>query len=237
MGGTRLIDRVRGAQGKLPGASPLGRPSATGPAGEPVGADFQKIRTDLQNEIIDSLDFEQVEHPAAARRSRRSSGPRSRSASRRGSLPAQPDGARAARRGDPRQHPRARPARTASPRPRGLDIMINGPEYGLHRAQGQVVLTNINVSSTTTSHLMQIIERIVSAVGRRVDETEPDGRRPHDGRIAVQRDHPAVSRSTGPLRLDPPVRHHPDHRRGPGRARLVPASDARGPPRRGASRS
>src|SRR5687768_10215038 len=56
MGGTRLLDRVRGAQGKIGGPG--------GPKGGAFipseGGDFNKIKADLQQEIIESLDFEQV---------------------------------------------------------------------------------------------------------------------------------------------------------------------------------
>ena len=49
MGGGRLIDRVRGAQGKFRGGGAVGSQ-----------ADFEQIKRDLHNELIESLDFEQV---------------------------------------------------------------------------------------------------------------------------------------------------------------------------------
>src|SRR5688500_18413491 len=63
MAGGRLIDRVRGAQGRLGG--PLRPGGGGGPAGPgggsgPGGGDFAQIKRDLHNELIESLDFEQV---------------------------------------------------------------------------------------------------------------------------------------------------------------------------------
>ena len=55
MAGGRLIDRVRGAQGRL------GGPRAAGGApGLPGAGDFAQIKRELHNELIESLDFEQV---------------------------------------------------------------------------------------------------------------------------------------------------------------------------------
>src|SRR5690348_12541941 len=60
MAGGRLIDRVRGAQGRFrgPGGTP---PGATGGLGMTGGTgDFAQVKRDLHNELIESLDFEQV---------------------------------------------------------------------------------------------------------------------------------------------------------------------------------
>ena len=51
---------------------------------------------------------------------------------------------------------------------------------------------------------MQIIERIVSSVGRRIDESQPDGGRAPAGRLARQRHHPAAG-ARRPGAVDPPV--------------------------------
>jgi len=51
------------------------------------------------------------------------------------------------------------------------DIMINGPKHVFVERKGKLALTNVQFDDNT--HLMQIIERIVTAVGRRVDESHP----------------------------------------------------------------
>ncbi len=51
------------------------------------------------------------------------------------------------------------------------DIMINGPKDIFVERNGQLVKTPVEFRDNT--HLMQIIDRIVSKVGRRVDETCP----------------------------------------------------------------
>jgi pilus assembly protein CpaF len=169
MGGTRLIDRVRGAQGKLPGANPLGRPGGAPPGAEGM-ADFQKIKADLQNEIIDSLDFE-----AMSTQSREEVAAKLRAALN--------------ERVEARQLPLNRmerervveeildnllglgPIEQLLRDPEVNEIMINGPNTVYIERKGKLVLTNIKFQDN--GHLKQIIDRIVSAVGRRVDETTP----------------------------------------------------------------
>src|SRR5689334_20842247 len=56
MAGGRLIDRVRGAQGRLSGP----RPGGAGGPGLAASGDFSQIKRELHNELIESLDFEQV---------------------------------------------------------------------------------------------------------------------------------------------------------------------------------
>lgn len=51
------------------------------------------------------------------------------------------------------------------------DIMINGPKHVFVERRGRLELTDIEFRDN--AHLMQIIDRIVSKVGRRVDETCP----------------------------------------------------------------
>ena len=61
------------------------------------------------------------------------------------------------------------------------------------------------------AHLYRIIERIVSLVGRRIDESSPmvDARLP--GRLARERGHPAA-RARWPRPVHPPVPDRPDRR-------------------------
>ncbi len=51
------------------------------------------------------------------------------------------------------------------------EIMINGPKVVFVERQGK--LTESGVQFKNDAHLLQVIDRIVSAVGRRVDETQP----------------------------------------------------------------
>ncbi len=51
------------------------------------------------------------------------------------------------------------------------DILINGPESVYVERHGRLHLTKVKFADDR--HLLQIIQRIVSAVGRRVDETSP----------------------------------------------------------------
>lgn len=51
------------------------------------------------------------------------------------------------------------------------EIMINGPHTIFVERKGKVVESDVKFKDD--GHLMQIIDRIVSAVGRRVDETQP----------------------------------------------------------------
>ena len=55
--------------------------------------------------------------------------------------------------------------------PEVSDIMINGPFTVFAERKGRLVKTNVKFNDNR--HLMQIVERIVAAVGRRVDETTP----------------------------------------------------------------
>ncbi|MCA9199113.1 MAG: CpaF family protein [Pirellulaceae bacterium] len=55
--------------------------------------------------------------------------------------------------------------------PKVCDILINGPKNIYVERQGKMEKTNVEFRDD--GHLMQIIDRIVSKVGRRVDETQP----------------------------------------------------------------
>ncbi len=169
MGGSRLIDRVRGNQ------RPVRAPG--GPAGPMVpgrgpgsSADFERIKAELHNELIESMDFEQV-----------SNTPREELAQRlRVTL---------TERVEARNLPLNRlererlvdeildnilglgPLEPLLRDPEVSDIMINGPYTVFVERKGK--LSKTNVVFNDNDHLMQIIDRIVSAVGRRVDETTP----------------------------------------------------------------
>ena len=63
------------------------------------------------------------------------------------------------------------------------DIMINGPKNVFIEKDGRIQRSNVVFRSN--EHLLQILDRIVSKIGRRVDETSPmvDGRLPDGSRL------------------------------------------------------
>jgi len=63
------------------------------------------------------------------------------------------------------------------------DIMINGPKHVFLEKGGRIVKSD--VSFRDNDHLLQILDRIVSRVGRRIDETSPmvDARLPDGSRL------------------------------------------------------
>jgi pilus assembly protein CpaF len=65
------------------------------------------------------------------------------------------------------------------------DILVNGPRQVYVERRGQLSLTDITFADD--DHLMKIIDKIVSRVGRRVDESSPmaDARLPDGSRVNV----------------------------------------------------
>ena len=63
------------------------------------------------------------------------------------------------------------------------DILVNGPKFVYVEKGGKLIKTNITFKND--AHLMNIIERIVSKVGRRIDEKSPmvDARLPDGSRV------------------------------------------------------
>ena len=93
------------------------------------------------------------------------------------------------------------------------EIMVNGPRQVYIERSGRLELTN--VAFQNDDHVMRIIERIVAPIGRRIDESSPDGRRPPAGRLPRQRHHPAaglVGPGRSPSASSP---HRPVHGRRP----------------------
>src|SRR5262249_13517630 len=90
------------------------------------------------------------------------------------------------------------------------DILINGPFKVYVERRGKLEKTDVKFRDD--EHLLQIIDRIVSKVGRRVDETSPmvDARLPDGSRVnaiipPLALDGPSMSIrrfSTNPLKLD-----------------------------------
>ncbi len=65
------------------------------------------------------------------------------------------------------------------------DIMVNGAGQTFIEVGGKTI--ELEIRFRDNAQLLSICQRIVSQVGRRVDEFEPDLRRPPAGRIARQR--------------------------------------------------
>ena len=162
MGSSRLIDRVRGAQQRYKAPSGLG--------GFSDNEEFERIKRQLHAELIDALDFDQVGQT-----------PREELAARlRATLTEQVE---------LRSLPLNRlererlveeilddilglgPLEPLLRDPEISEILINGPENVYVEKKG--LLQKIPLRFNDNRHLMQIIDRIVSAVGRRVDETTP----------------------------------------------------------------
>lgn len=180
---SRLIDRVRGANQRY----------RSGGAAD--GAEFEKIKGQLHTEIIGSLDFEQVSktpRDELARRLRSTLTDRVESRA----LPLN-------------RLERERlveeildeilglgPLETLLRDPEISDILINGHDVVYIEKKGR--LQRVDVKFNSNDHLLQIIDRIVSAVGRRVDETTPMV----DARL---RDGSRFNAIIPPLALDGPV--------------------------------
>ena len=69
------------------------------------------------------------------------------------------------------------------------------PQELLRRDQGQAC-SRCMIPFKDEAHLLRIVNKIVAAVGRRIDESQPDVRRAHARRLALQRRHPPDRRST-----------------------------------------
>jgi pilus assembly protein CpaF len=158
MSSTRLIDRVRGAQQRY----------RAGPSAD--NAEFERIKKQLHQEIIESLDFEQVGRTPRRELSARLRKTLEDTVETR-SLPLN-------------RLERERlveeildeilglgPLETLLRDPEISDILINGAETVYVEKKGK--LQKVDLRFNSNEHLLQIIDRIVSAVGRRIDETNP----------------------------------------------------------------
>ena len=93
------------------------------------------------------------------------------------------------------------------------DIMVNGATTTYIEVDGKVQKTAMRFADN--AQLMNICQRIVSQVGRRVDESSPicDARLPDGSRVNV---------IAPPLAIDGPGAHHPQVQEGPAEARAAP---------------
>ncbi len=155
---SRLIDRVRGAQQRY----------QTGAQSD--SAEFERIKKRLHNEIINQLDYEQVGRTPRDELGRQLRVTLTQLVETR-SLPLN-------------RLERERlveeildeilglgPLEPLLRDPQISDILINGADTIYIEKKGR--LQKVDVRFKDNAHLMQIIDRIVSAVGRRVDESNP----------------------------------------------------------------
>ncbi len=82
------------------------------------------------------------------------------------------------------------------------DILVNTYKNVYVERSGK--LERLPTTFQDDRHLMRVIDRIVSGVGRRVDDSSPMVDARLRGRLACQRDHPAA-RGRRPAALDPPL--------------------------------
>ncbi|UUZ75867.1 CpaF family protein [Polaromonas sp. P1(28)-13] len=82
------------------------------------------------------------------------------------------------------------------------DILVNGPTQVYVERRGKLEKTDITFSDD--EHLMKIIDKIVSRVGRRVDESSPMVDDAAAGRLARERDHSAAGAGRAAA-VDPPI--------------------------------
>ena len=82
------------------------------------------------------------------------------------------------------------------------DIMVNGPDRIFVERRGKLELSNVRFRDQ--AHVANVCQRIAGAVGRRVDESQPDGRCPARRRLARQHHLPAAG-ARRRLHLDPQV--------------------------------
>ena len=86
------------------------------------------------------------------------------------------------------------------------EIMVNHANQIYIEKQGQADALARRPSRSNQA-VLGVIERIVAPLGRRIDESQPAGRRAPQGRQPRQRDHPAA-------RAQGPVHHHPQVQEG-----------------------
>ena len=96
------------------------------------------------------------------------------------------------------------------------DILVNTHKQVYVERKGLLELTNVTFRDD--QHLLRIIDKIVSQVGRRVDESTPMVDARLSRRLARQRHHSAAG-GRRPAAVHPPFRHRQADARRPGRRR------------------
>ena len=80
------------------------------------------------------------------------------------------------------------------------DILVNTSKNIFIERHGRLEKTDVRFQDD--KHLLQVIDRIVSSVGRRIDDSLADGGCPPAGRLPRERDHQAAG-ARRPAPLDP----------------------------------
>lgn len=155
---SRIIDRVRNAQQQADGAD------------SPDASAYGRIKHELHTEIVDAIDFEQIQRM-----------PKDQLASRlRTRLTAMIDARSLMLNRQEREHMVAEildeilglgPLEPLLADPEITDILINGAKTIYVERRGR--LEAVSATFDDDAHLMHIIDRVVSQVGRRIDETHP----------------------------------------------------------------
>ena len=70
------------------------------------------------------------------------------------------------------------------------EVMVNGPNHIYIERDGKI--ERIDIVFLNDQHVLRVIERIITPLGRRIDEIEPARRCPPARRLARQRDHRAA---------------------------------------------
>jgi pilus assembly protein CpaF len=168
----RRLEQLRRPPGRgaPPPRRPGGPPGARGPVVRGGSTEYDEIKRALHNELLDSLDFEEVGNTPKAELYEKM----------RASLTERVEG---------RNLPLARSDRERMVQeildnvlglgpiepllrdPAVSDILINGPKNIFIDRKGKLLRTDVFFDDE--KHLLQIVERIVVAVGRRVDEQNP----------------------------------------------------------------
>jgi len=169
MSSSRMLDRLKSQKkGKKTTSS-----SAANVLGDatPTSPEYEKIRRELQADVLDSLDFEQIaESSKEELEDRLRTDLQNRVETRTNLALSRSERTLIVQEiidnilGLGPIEPLVRDAAVS-------DILINGPKNIFVDRKGKLVKTNIEFDDN--KHLMQIIERIVVAVGRRVDEQNP----------------------------------------------------------------
>ena len=76
------------------------------------------------------------------------------------------------------------------------DILVNTYKQIFIERNGRLEKTDVRFQDDR--HLLQVIDRIVSAVGRRIDDSLADGGRPSARRLPRERDHQAAGARRAP---------------------------------------